>query len=159
MKHFFLVLFLFFSLSIFFHFPSLHFPHVLLLFWFSFQILDLLSWRLPQLCTPIFPPEILHRCSPVCPSVPLSGCSSTPRCLSGWPGAGPRCCTFFLKLWSERPCCCSRCFISHEWHTVDSDWDFADMNVYNHFYQWYSYYKAGLHLLLQHNPWSWAGWS
>ena len=90
----------------------------------------------PPLCPPFFPPEILHRCSPVCPSVPLSRCGSTQRCLSGWPGAGPRCWTFCLKLWSERPCCCSLCLVSHEWHTVDSDWDFADTNVYTHFYQW-----------------------
>ena len=68
----------------------------------------------PPLCPSFFPPEILPRCNPVCPSVPLSGCSSTQRCLSGWPGAGPRCWTFCLKLWSERPCCCSLCLVSHE---------------------------------------------
>ena len=90
----------------------------------------------PRLCPPLLPTrEILHRCSPICPSVPLSGHSSTQRCLSGWPGTGPRCWTFCLKLCLESSCCCSLCLGSHEWHTVDSDWDFADTNVYSHFHQ------------------------
>ena len=91
----------------------------------------------PTLSLPtIFPPEMLHRCSPVCPSVPLSGRSSTQRRLSGWPGAGPGCWTFYVELCAERPCCCSLCLVSHEWHTVGSDWDFANTNVYSHFHQW-----------------------
>ena len=90
----------------------------------------------PPLCPPFFPPEILHRCSRICPTVPFSGRSSTQRCPSGWPGAGPRCWTFCLKLWSERPGCCSPCLVSHEWHTVDSDWDFADTNVYSQLHWW-----------------------
>ena len=37
----------------------------------------------PPLSPLFFPPEILHRCSPICLTVPLSGCNSTQRCLSG----------------------------------------------------------------------------
>ena len=55
----------------------------------------------PPLGPSFFPPEILHRCSPICPSVPLSGCSSTQCCHSGWPGTGPRCWAFCLKLFRE----------------------------------------------------------
>lgn len=58
--------------------------------------------------------EILYRYSPICPTVGLLGCSSTQRCLSVSPGAGSRCWTFCLKLWSEKPCCWSHCFVSHE---------------------------------------------
>ena len=133
MTHFFLVLFFMHLLP--FSFSS--FSSSLNALWLSFQMtLDLLSWLLSPLCPHFFPSEILHKCSPVCPSVPFSGRSSTQRRLSGWPGAGPRCWTFCLKLCAERPCCCSLCLVSHEWHTVDSDWDFVDTNVYTHFYQW-----------------------
>ena len=119
---------------------SLSFPFIFLISYCSLTLLlDDSRFALmtaPRLCPPIFPPEMLHRCSPICPSMPLSGRSSTQRRLSGWPGAGPRCWTFCLKLWSERLCCCSLCLISHEWHTVDSDWDFADINVYSLLHQW-----------------------
>ena len=90
----------------------------------------------PPLCPPFFPPE--RYCTGAAPSVPvcLSQDAVVQRHLSGWPGAGQRCWNFCLKLWSERPCCCSLCLVSHEWHTMDSDWDFADTNVYTHFHQW-----------------------
>ena len=104
---------------------SLSFPFIFLISYCSLTLLlddsrFALVTAVP-LCPQFFPSEMLHRCSPICPSVPLLGCSSTQRCLSGWPGAGPRCWAFCLKLWSERPCCCSLCLVSHEWHTVYSD--------------------------------------
>ena len=66
MRHFFLVLF--FSLCIFSPFPSLHFPHLLLLS-DSPSTLDLLSWLLPPLCPPFFPQE--RYCTGAAPSVPV----------------------------------------------------------------------------------------
>ena len=66
MRHFFLVLF--FSLCIFSPFPSLHFPHLLLLS-DSPSTLDLFSWLLPPLCPPFFPQE--RYCTGAAPSVPV----------------------------------------------------------------------------------------
>ena len=83
MMHFFLVLF-FFSLSIFLPSPSLHFPQLLLLSDSPSRRVQICSHDCSPTVSPLLPTrEILHRCSPICPSVPLSGRSSTQRCLSG----------------------------------------------------------------------------